>query len=166
MRFFIKISNFLSLVGIFLSAILLIYILIQILLEIVLRVFFNSSTHIAGEFVGYAVGGITFLSLAYTERKNGLIRVNFLKGFLNSKWRNFQDFICLTLVFFSSSFTLHYLWKIVIRDFERGRLSIGLAQIPTWIPQSILLLGLLFFTIQLLASIAILIYSPEKHKER
>lgn len=152
MTLFLRIVSRLSLFSAWASAALLIYATGHMLFEIFLRYFFNQSTHIVGEFVGYAVGGMTFLALAYSEEQKGLIRVNILSASLCPALRKVLDTACLAMVFGMMGFLTYYVGRIVIRDYERGRLSIGLSEIPTWIPQSILLFGLVMFLIQLLAS--------------
>ena len=153
MRFYLRFSRWLTQVGAVLSALLLVYAVLHVLLDIVLRVGFGTSTHIMSEFVGYAVGAMTFLALAYTEEHQGLIRVGILRSRLSVKNAMRLDVLCLALTAIICSFIGYYIWLMVKRNFIRGRLSIGMAEIPLWIPQSILLVGLVIFLLQLISSI-------------
>lgn len=152
MSVFIKLANRLSLFGAWLSAFLLIYSVCHVLVDIVLRVGFGTSTHTMDEMVGYAVGAMTFMALAYSESQRSLIRVNVLHGFLSRKSGHVLDLVCLLLTLGSTAFLFFFMGRVTLRDFERGRVSIGMAEIPLWIPQSILLVGLAIFMVQLVAS--------------
>lgn len=153
MRFYLSGTAWLTRLGGILSALLLVYTVLHVLLDIVLRVGFSTSTHMMSEFVGYAVGAMTFLALAYTEERNGLIRVGLLRAHLSSKNVLRLDVLCLGFTALICGFVAYYIWLMVKRDYIRGRLSIGMAEIPMWIPQAILLIGLVIFILQLIASI-------------
>lgn len=153
MRFYLSCTAWLTRLGGLFSALLLVYAVLHVLLDIVLRVGFGTSTHMMSELVGYAVGAMTFLALAYTEEQNGLIRVGLLRSSLSPQNLIRLDVICLSCTFLICSFVAYYIWLVVKRDYIRGRLSIGMAEIPMWIPQAVLLVGLLIFLLQLIASI-------------
>lgn len=153
MRFFLTFSAWLTRCGGVVSAGFLVYAVLHVLLDIVLRVGFGTSTHIMTEFVGYAVGGMTFLALAYTEEHHGLIRVGLLRSRLSEHNGIRLDVACLGLTAMICGFIAYYIWLMVKRDYIRGRLSIGMAEIPMWIPQAIMLAGLIVFLLQLLSSI-------------
>lgn len=153
MRFYLMGTAWLTRLGGGVSALLLIYAVLHVLLDIVLRVGFGTSTHMMSEFVGYAVGAMTFLALAYTEEQNGLIRVGLLRARLSPKNVVRLDVLCLGLTALICGFIGYYIWLMVKRDFIRGRLSIGMAEIPMWIPQAVLLAGIVIFLLQLIASI-------------
>jgi len=153
MRFYLICTAWLTRLGGLLSALLLVYAVLHVLLDIVLRVGFSTSTHMMSELVGYAVGAMTFLALAYTEEQNGLIRVGLLRSRLSHKNVVRLDVVCLGSTILICGFVAYYIWLMVKRDYIRGRLSIGMAEIPMWIPQAMLLVGLLIFLLQLIASI-------------
>ena len=73
-----KFAEKLSLCGAWVSAFLLVYMVCHILVEIFFRTVLDSSTYSLDEFVGYAVGAMTFLSLGHTFQRKALIRVNIL----------------------------------------------------------------------------------------
>ena len=62
------------------SALLIVYMLLHIVVEIVLRAFFDTSSFVLEEFVGYALAAMVFMALAATHREGRLIRVNLLAG--------------------------------------------------------------------------------------
>ena len=88
MRIFFRISDILSVIALIAAAVILVYAVSHILLETILRSIFDKSTHVLDEFIGFAVLSITFLSLAWTLRAEGMIRVNMLTERLPEQARN------------------------------------------------------------------------------
>ena len=85
MKTFVRVNNILGNLAIWISAALLVYIVCHISLEIVMRSFFSASTFSMDEFVGYAIGSMTFLSLAHTFRHRKHIRVSILQSFIRGR---------------------------------------------------------------------------------
>ncbi len=123
----------------------------HILLEIVLRTFFGLSTYLVDEFVGYGVGAMGFLALGYCLEKGALIRVNLLLGALPHGGQRALDILCGTLTLAAMSIPIWFFWVSVQRNFTRGIRSPTVAEIPMWIPESVLLFGMVLFWVQLLA---------------
>ena len=134
-----------------LAAVGLVYMVAHILYEIVLRTFFDSSTFVLDEFVGYGVAAVTFLALGFSLEEGSLIRVNMLLSVTRGKVRR-------TLEVFSAGTTLALICYItwyflfsVKRNFIRGTTSESIAEVPLWIPEGLVLLGLAIFAVQLFA---------------
>ena len=128
----------------------------HILLEVVLRAFFQTSTFVVDEVVGYEVGAAIFLAMGHTYRSGALIRVGLLIETLHERWRfAFEVFAVLAalvataLVCYSMSIELARVWKI-------GAVSQTIARVPLWLPKGMLLLGVLIFQITLLARLSVL----------
>ncbi len=134
----------------FLAMMLILYLLTHILLEIILRQF-GTSTYVLDEFVGYAVATSTFLGLGYSLEKGSLIKVNLLKENLSEKYHWINDvFISLSsLIFFS--WLAYYWYKNVKRSYMRGITSESIAETPLWIPEGMVLFGLIILCITLLS---------------
>lgn len=121
----------------------------HILLEIVLRSFFDSSTYVLDEFVGYAVASMTFLTLAYALNDGSLIRVNLVLGRLNRKSRRAVEVGSSSLAFVVFLYILFFFFRSWIRNWDRGTVSGSIAEVPLWIPEGIVLIGLTIFVLQL-----------------
>jgi TRAP-type C4-dicarboxylate transport system permease small subunit len=134
-----------------LAAALMVYVLAHILYEIVLRVFFASSTFVLDEFVGYAVGAMTFLALAHTLDHGTHIRVDLAIGRLRGRARRIGELFSVVATFAVTLFALSALWKTWMRNIERGAVSESVAEVPLWIPQAGLILGLVLLLLQLFA---------------
>jgi len=135
-----------------LSALLILYMAAHILLEIGLR-FFDSSTYVLNEFVGYAVATLTFTGLGYTLERGGLIRVDMLVDRLSSGWRVAVDLLVSSMVLLVFSWLSWYWWLNVSRSYQRGISSDSLANTPLWIPEGMVLIGMLIFCLTLLARV-------------
>lgn len=122
-----------------------------ILYEIVLRFFFATSTFVLQEFVGYGVATCTFLSLGYALEHNALIRVNVLLARVSAPWRRVLEGLAAVLTMGIVSMLMWFFWLRVIRHWTRGSTSNSIAEVPLWIPEGALLLGLGIFWLQLFA---------------
>ncbi|MEM9900469.1 MAG: TRAP transporter small permease subunit [Pseudomonadota bacterium] len=144
----------LSRAGLWISAALLVYIAGHVTLEIVMRTVFATSTFSMDEFVGYAVGAMTFLALGETFRNHKHIRVSILASFVKGRAALGVELLCIALTFVIGLFLARYIWRIVARDWSRGTVSPTLMETPMWIPSGLLFLGLCIFLLQLVASAA------------
>ncbi|MCV2892624.1 TRAP transporter small permease subunit [Lentibacter sp. XHP0401] len=134
---------------------------VHILIEITLRAFWSTSTFILDEFVGYEVAAMTFLGLGAALDDKVLLRVNLLllplKGWLRVAVELFNALATLAVF----SFLTFHLIRQTIRSFERKTTSLSILETPLWIPQSILVLGLVIFCIQLTGLMAKALHVPE-----
>jgi len=136
-----------------LAMVLLVYMVGHILVEIVLRSAFATSTYSMDEFVGYAVGAMTFLSLAYTFRKRRHIRVNLLRTALTGRLATAAEVACILMTFAITLFLTRYVWRMLARDYGRGTVSPTLNEFPIWIIEAVIFAGLVLFLMQLVASL-------------
>ncbi len=122
-----------------------------ILYEIALRSLFNSSTYVLDEFVGYGVATMTFLSFAVALKDNVFIRVNLVLANLGPLPRRGVEIVSCALGVLLFGFIASYFWKLVARDFSRGTVSNSVAEVPLWMPQALMLLGLVILILQFAA---------------
>lgn len=133
------------------AAAVLVLMVLHILLEIVLRSFFASSTFVLDEFVGYGVAAMTFLALGYALEEGALIRVQLLLARSSPRARRGLEILSAGLTLALSLFLIAYFWKSVSRNWSRGAVSQSIAEVPLWLPEGLVLLGLVLFALQLLA---------------
>ena len=133
------------------AGLILTFIVLFILTEIVLRTFLSSSTYVLDEFVGYALGALIFLSLGYTLENDQLIRVNLLLSKVTSRVRRLLEVIAATLTLVLSTFFAWFFWLRIERHWSRDIVSNTIAEVPMWIPESLLLVGIIIFWLQTLA---------------
>lgn len=135
---------------------------VHILVEIVMRAFWSTSTFILDEFVGYEVAAMTFLGLGAALDDKVLLRVNLLLLPLRGRLRVAVEIFNAGATLLVFSFLTFHLIRQTIRSFERETTSLSILETPLWIPQSILVLGLLIFCIQLTGLMAKALHAPQE----
>lgn len=144
-----------QLAGIF-CGVLIVYMAGHILLEIGLRAF-SHSTYVLDEFVGYAIATMTFMGLGYALERGALIQVSLLTDRLPERFHYLIDLVVSGAS--GAVFTwLAWYWSLnVTRSYKRGVTSDSLADTPLWIPESLVLVGMILLCLTLLARILSLI---------
>lgn len=142
------------------AAILLVGMVLHILLEIVLRAFFSTSTYVLDEFVGYGVAAVTFFSLGYALEHGALIRVNILLSRTYGWIRRSLEILAASLTLVLLTYFAWFFWIRFERNWERGTVSSSVAEVPIWIPEGMVLLGLLLFWLQMLAYLLRMLFGP------
>ncbi|MGB3600924.1 MAG: TRAP transporter small permease [Marinomonas sp.] len=135
---------------------LIVYVLCHILLEIVLRLF-GTSTYVLDEFIGYAVATITFLGLGYSLERNSLIKVNILSEKLPERLHWIVDLWVSAMSFALFTWVSYYWYINVLRSFKRGTTSESIAATPLWLPEGMVLIGLVLLCFTLLVRMLTLI---------
>ncbi len=151
-HFMIRLIRSLNLLGAALAALTIASVFVLIIYEIVLRAFFHSSTYVLDEMVGYGVAASTFLGLGYALSQGSLIRVNILIGVVKNRIaRSAIELLSIAVVLYVNTIILTSFWKSIARNFNRNALSETVAQVPLWIPEGVLFVGLCLFSLQLIA---------------
>ncbi len=123
----------------------------HVLLEIGLRALFATSTFVLDEFVGYGVAAVTFLSAGYAFQEEALIRVSLLLDATRRRPR-FRRWLELASAGTAAAvlwFVAWYFARSVARHLERGSASETVAQVPLWIPEGLMLLGLIVLCLRI-----------------
>jgi len=157
LHWLVRLNDALGTLAIWASGALLLYVVGHVSIEIVARSFFDFSTHSMDEFVGYAVGAMTFLSLSYTFRARKHIRVSILQAFVRGGLAVAVEILCIVLTFAITAFLARYIFRTFARDWNRGTVSPTLTETPIWIIDGVILLGLILFLLQLLTSLVLTI---------
>lgn len=149
----VKFSKAVSGVANIAAIIALVFMFGHIVVEIFLRNVFSSSTFVLDEFVGYAVSGLTFLALGESLRTGVLIRVTLLHDNIGAKGGKILDIFALLSALSVGCFGAWYIGKSVVRSFDRGTTSSSIAEVPQWIPEAFILVGLSVFVLQALSGL-------------
>lgn len=135
---------------------LVLYIAGHILLEIALR-FLGTSTFVLDEFVGYAVATMTFLGLGYALDHGALVRVNVLLDRIPSRLHWLPELVCSLLSLGAFAWLAWFWAKNVLRSYQRGTVSETLAETPLWLPEGMVLVGMLLLCFSLLSRVVYLV---------
>ena len=153
MASFHKFAKLLSNIGMCVAVGILLAMTGLILLEVVLRTFFAKSTHAAAELVGYGIGAMSFLALGQSLERRTLIRMNLLIVNLDAKGisRKLVEICCILFGLFSCMMALVFFTRNVLRNYERGYVSETVAQVPLWLPEAFISIGLAILIVQFLS---------------
>jgi TRAP-type C4-dicarboxylate transport system permease small subunit len=151
MKFFVKFIDSLSKLGAAIAALSLVGMVSFILLEIVLRTVFDSSTFIMDEMVGYGVAAATFLALPYALAQGSIIRVELFLGHVTGKNRKLLEVFSCLVGLGVTWLLISFIWVRVARAWTRHSVSSSIAEVPMWIPQGIILVGLCLLFLQFIA---------------
>lgn len=133
-----------------LGALMVATLLLIVVFEVVSRYFFNAPTHWVTEISTYLVVGTVFLSLGLTYRRKEHIRIEFMVDLLPDARRapimRFAEWLGVFFVAVSSWQMLRY----VLSEYTTDTRSWGLLSVPLWIPQSMVVVGLLVLLVAML----------------
>jgi TRAP-type C4-dicarboxylate transport system permease small subunit len=150
-RFFQKIVTAIGRAAAFVAALILAGMTALIIFEIFIRTVFSTSTHITEEFVAYGLASLIFLTFAYALEQGALIRVDLIIVRLPHRVRFVTELITILVTFAVVVFVTKYIWNAFARYWKTGAISWSPAEVPLWIPQIIVIIGIVLFCLQLIA---------------
>ncbi|MDF1748904.1 MAG: TRAP transporter small permease [Alphaproteobacteria bacterium] len=153
MHGFIRVADGLSRLGAAIAALILVYMVGHIVLEIALRALWSTSTFVLDEFIGFAISASAFMGLAEALRRGKLIRIDMLTHALPPRLQTLALAGAVAVTGFSVGLMCIFIWRTMERDFLRGTTSTSVAEIPLWIPTSLIFVGIVLFLIQLAAQL-------------
>jgi len=101
------------------------------------------------DFTGFLLAAASFLSLAYTLREGGHIRVTLVIGNLSEGVQRIAEVWCTAV---ASAITLYFTWytaRLTYESYVYHDLSSGMIAVPIWVPQTAMLTGLVILSIAL-----------------
>ena len=126
---------------------------VLVTIEVFMRKLFGISTKIAYEGAGFLLVAITFLGAAETMRANKHLRVKILYERLNSRVQIIFDKINYFIAIVYISFLFCASFSLVASSFKGGFLTESVVQIPEFIPELLMPIGLFFFALQILSKL-------------
>ncbi len=102
------------------------------------------------DFTGFLLAAASFLSLAYTLREGGHIRVTLVVGNLSKGVQRVVEIWCTGV---AAGIALYFTWYTALLTHESyvyHDLSSGMIAVPIWIPQMAMLAGLVILSIALI----------------
>jgi TRAP-type C4-dicarboxylate transport system permease small subunit len=119
--------------------------------EIGSRYFVGRSLGMTWELATYAMAAVIFLGAADTLRTGGHVRVGVLLETLPAALSRAVDIIATLIALFIVGFILSAVGDFVMNNMQRGTRSFEPSRIYLWIPQSVLVIGMLLLFLQLAA---------------
>ncbi len=102
------------------------------------------------DIVSWLTAASAFLALGYTFRQGELIRVSLLLEKLPLRARRPAETACLVGALLVVGYATWAVSQFVYESWQLGELAQGLLQVPIWIPQISLVLGMIVFLIAVL----------------
>lgn len=130
--------------------------------EIALRNVFATSTFVSGEFVGYGVAAMTFLAMGNTLAVGELIRVRLFVDRLGRRGRQVVELAAAGLTLLATVLLAWFFFRSAARQWSNAAVSETIAETPLWIPQAVVLLGLVVFIAQLVAHGLVVAIDPDR----
>lgn len=102
------------------------------------------------ELAGFLLLGATFTGLAYTLTVGGHIRVDLLHRALSANIQKALDLLVTVIALAITGYAIWYSVLLTYDSYDFGDLSIGMVPVPLWIPQLVMVVGLIWLLIALL----------------
>ncbi len=137
-----------------------------IVYDVAMRYIFNSPTIWADEISCYLLVIISFLGAAYTDTKDGHIKVEMFVKILPSRPRHF-------ILISAEAVTLLYLavftkesWAMVVDSYASHNISTTLLRTPMYIPQIFFALGVTLLAVHLFLKLLVLFLEKEEDRKK
>jgi len=132
----------------------LLIVMLIISLNVCLRYFFNKPILVTYEYSTYLFIMIVYFGFAYTTRREAHINVDVVVKRLPKRVRVGLEVLTSLAALALMSIYLWFAWGIFRTSVVMGYRAMSVTQTPEWIPQSILVVGLAFLIIEIVALIA------------
>ena len=137
-----------------------------VLAEVVSRYILRSPLILADEIGGYLVVAVTFIGLAYTGKAKGHIRIEVLVSRLPVKIRNWLRLFTLVMAVAFMPILTKAAYELITYSATRGtrgQLSGTWLAVPQQWPQTVMLIGVILLTFQLVVEIGRAIHTIRTH---
>lgn len=150
-RFVDRFIGHLGSFGIGVGAVSVVIMIAMIFVHVIARRAFDIQFKVADEFGGYLLVIIVFMGFAYCLRKGKIINVELIFRRFPNKVKGLLEIVHGLLGILLVGIYVWSGWKLVMTSFQLHILSTVAIDFPLWIPQSVMLVGLSFFMLELLA---------------
>lgn len=132
-------------------------ILVLVCAEVFFRLF-NRSTMVADELGAYLNAAVVFLGMSYTLREGGFIRIEAIYERLSGAALRLVDILCGLISLAFAAVLAWFIWLHIGYAYSMNTRSTSILQTPEYVPQSLMLVGLVMLVLQLL----VLTFRPPK----
>lgn len=161
-------------IGGYLSALQLVTIMVMVALQVLGRILDKALLSLGmnslglqvpglAELAGFLLLGATFTGLAYTLTVGGHIRVDLLHRALPERVQWVTNLLVVVTATAITAYAAWYGALLAYDSYDFGDVSIGMVPVPLWIPQAVMVLGLIWLLIALLDALIGLISGRITH---
>ena len=115
------------------------------------------------ELAGFLLLGATFTGLAYTLTVGGHIRVDLLHRALAERVQRVMDVLVVVVALAITAYGTWFSVLLAYDSYDFGDVSIGMVPVPLWIPQAVMVIGLVWLLVALLDALIGLISGRITH---
>ena len=120
----------------------------------------------ADDIAAWLCGATAFLGLAHTFRHGELVRVALWVGMLKGRARWGAEVFALTVTTVFVGYAALAVSRFVFQSWEMNEINQGLLQIPVWIPQATLVIGLCIFLIAVIDEFVVVLRGKKPAYQR
>lgn len=135
-------------------------------LEVVCRSFFGFSTLFATEYSKYMLAVCIFIGAAYSVQKGDFIHVDLIYQFFYGKFKKTLDIILWVSAIAYLVFVTYYLYLYVYTNFLFGATANEYYATPLWIPQSVMVIGMVILAVYCCLELYRALKAPLKAKPK
>jgi len=140
--------------GISFASVAVIVMFLLVMAEIIARKVFNATTYVSGELTEYCLVAIIMFALADLLKKRQHLTVGIITEKLPQRIRDVADFIFSKVIFLLyCAFLTFICFRLVWESYKLHVVTASITHTPIWIPQSMIVLGLLILDITLITEI-------------
>jgi TRAP-type C4-dicarboxylate transport system permease small subunit len=121
--------------------------------EVIARFFFDVSFELADELGGYLLVGCVFLGLGPALAGGSMLRVEMVEQRLPPAVRRVLELLFHLGALAVSAIALYWIWRQVESSFRRETVSASWLEVPIWLPQAAMPLGLALLILTLLVGL-------------
>jgi TRAP-type C4-dicarboxylate transport system permease small subunit len=152
---------FLSIFGLVISGIAVLFMTFLITIEVIGRRVLGFSTLVADEFSGYLLVVITFMGAAYTLKTGGFTRMEVVYNRFKGRGRRVIDLAYNIVSLLFLVVVDYWMWVYIISNYRSDLKSISILQTPLYIPQLFMGIGGTLLAIEVFLQIIVLI-APQR----
>ena len=139
--------------GGYIGAIGIVIIMLLILIDITLRSSVGKSIMVAEELGGYLLVAVSFLGLAYTLRMGRHVSVRILTHRISLQTRYILHLITTMLSIGVIGIGVRQTCVLTLNSYKDGVISLGILHTPQYIPQIVMVIGMLLFGLQAISEL-------------
>ena len=125
--------------------------------EVLSRAFLGRSIHFSWEYAGYSIGAVVFLAAATTLRRGVHVRLTLLIDNLPARLRAAGEVLATLVALAIMLVVTSALFTMVATAWTSGATSPTYMRTPLYIPQGLMLLGLVMLDLQLVGRLLLIL---------
>lgn len=148
---YVKAIDRLTVFGMYIAWALIVVMMVHVCLDIIMRSCFSTVGLNATEYSAYTLVAIVFFGVADTFRTNGFIRIEVLYNKIPNRWKAKMDALLLSLAVIYAVTLFYWYSDLVYSSYVFKVKSVNISEIPLFIPQSSMALGMILLVLQLVS---------------